>query len=216
MKISGKSILQRTGARASCATVILIPLLAWAGEDYQRHAHAAHQHMTPTEAKSGDYTLSVRSYTIPEVTLIDSHAQPVRLREALAAEGPVMVNFIFTSCTAICPVMSRIFSQVPGKLGAEAGRLRMISISIDPENDTPQELEAYAKNFSVNPRWQFLTGSVENIQVVQRAFDNYRGDKMNHEPLTFLRPAPEKAWVRIDGFASAAELVQEYQKVVLK
>ena len=49
---------------------------------------------------------------------------------------------------------------------------------------------------------------------MQLAFDSYRGDKMNHEPLTLMRPAPGKPWVRIDGFASPDELAREYRKVV--
>ena len=88
----------------------------------------------------------------------------------------------------------------------------MISISIDPENDTPQQLKAYAGKFDAGPRWQFLTGSVENVATVQRAFDTYNSDKMSHEPLTLLRSAPGKPWVRIDGFASPEDLAREYQQ----
>ena len=201
---------------AACAGALCMPHSAVAMEEHQHHAHAAHQHIHADEEKPGEYKLSVHSYAVPDVTLLDRKAQPVQLRDALAADGPVMVNFIFTSCTAICPVMSSIFSQVPAKLGPDAEKMRMISISIDPENDTPQELKAYAEKFKAGARWQFLTGSLENIQTVQRAFDNYRGDKMNHEPLTYLRSAPGKPWVRIDGFASADELVLEYRKIALK
>ena len=151
---------------------------------------------------------------MPDVTLVDAGARPVRLREALAADEPVMLNFIFTTCTAICPVMSRIFARVPQELGREAARVRLISISIDPEQDTPKQLRAYAERFGAGPRWQFLTGSAADIEAVERAFDAYRGDKMNHEPLTLLRPSPGRPWVRLDGFASPAELAREYERVV--
>ncbi len=103
---------------------------------------------------------------------------------------------------------------MPGKLGAQAGKLRMVSISIDPENDTPAKLKSYAKTYGANSRWTFLTGRVEDVKAVQLAFNSYRGDKMNHEPLTLLHPAPDKPWVRIDGFASSKDLVQEYHKVM--
>jgi protein SCO1/2 len=162
------------------------------------------------------YARSERRYDAPDVTLVDAAARPVRLRDALAGDGPVMLNFIFTTCTAICPVMSRIFAQVPGALGAGAGRLRMISISIDPEQDTPQRLRAYAERFGAGPSWQFLTGRLADVEAVERAFDAYRGDKMNHEPLTLLRPGPGRNWVRIDGFASPAQLAQEYARVVTR
>lgn len=162
------------------------------------------------------YVRSERTYQVPDVTLVDAGSRPVRLREALAADGPVMLNFIFTTCTAICPVMSRIFARVPQELGSEAGRLRLISISIDPEQDTPKQLRAYAERLGAGPAWQFLTGSAADIEAVERAFDAYRGDKMNHEPLTLLRPAPGRPWVRLDGFASPSELAREYERVVTR
>jgi protein SCO1/2 len=162
------------------------------------------------------YVRSERTYAVPDVTLVDEGARPVRLREALAGDEPVMLNFIFTTCTAICPVMSRIFARVPQELGAEAGRVRFVSISIDPEQDTPKRLHEYAARFGAGPRWRFLTGSVADVEAVERAFDAFRGDKMNHEPLTLLRPAPGRPWVRLDGFASAAELAREYERVALR
>ena len=177
-------------------------------------AHAGHKAAAAPEAAGGEYKRSVRDYSVPDVTLVDRDARPVRLREMLAADEPVMVNFIFTTCGAICPVMSKIFADVPKRLGTGAGALRMISISIDPENDTPQALKAYAGKFDAGPQWQFLTGSVKDIAAVQRAFDSYNDDKMSHEPLTLLRAAPGGPWVRIDGFASPGELVREYRKVV--
>ena len=57
---------------------------------------------------------------------------------------------------------------------------------------------------------------MENVATVQRAFDTYSSDKMSHEPLTLLRSAPGKPWVRIDGFASPEDLAREYQKVAQK
>lgn len=183
---------------------------------HQHLAHAEHQHAATPDTKPGGYARAVHSYAVPDVTLVDQNAKQVRLRELLAADEPVMMNFIFTTCTAICPVMTKIFSNVPQQLGTAAGKLRMISISIDPENDTPQQLKAYAGKFDAGPRWQFLTGSVESVATVQRAFDTYNSDKMRHEPLTLLRSAPGKPWVRIDGFASPEELAREYQKVAQK
>ena len=125
-----------------------------------------------------------------------------------------MLNFIFTTCGAICPVMSKIFSEVPEKLGADASKLRMISISIDPETDTPAQLKIYAKNYGAGARWKFLTGKVADIVTVQRAFDSYRGDKMSHTPVTLLRAAPGQPWRRIDGFVTPDELMQEYRQLL--
>jgi protein SCO1/2 len=161
---------------------------------------------------TNDYQRSVHAYSVPDVVLINADARPVRLRELLAGNDPIMLNFIFTTCNAICPVMVKVFSDVPPRLGVAAKNLRLISISIDPDNDTPLQLKSYAKNSGAGAQWTFLTGRLQDIRAVQLAFDSYRGDKMNHEPLTLMRHAAGKPWVRIDGFANPDELVREYQK----
>jgi protein SCO1/2 len=178
-------------------------------------AHNGMDHASPAPGASSEaYKISLKTYVVPDVILVDSEAKPINLRELLAAKEPVMVNFIFTTCAAICPVMTKVFSDVPAKLGGQAKHMRMISISLDPERDTPRELKAYAKSFQASDRWKFLTGSAQDIKTVLLAFDSYRGDKMNHEPLTLMRQAPGKSWQRLDGFASPDELVREYRKLL--
>ena len=179
--------------------------------DTNKHTHI---HPKPDASEADAYTRSVKAYVIPDVVLTDVNDRPVRLRELLTGTDPVMMNFIFTSCGAICPVMSKVFSEVPAILGSEAKSLRMISISIDPENDTPQRLKTYAKSFHAGERWKFLTGRIEDVKAVQLAFDNYRTDKMSHEPLTLMRGIAGKPWLRINGFASPEQLVREYRKVL--
>jgi protein SCO1 len=195
-------------ATTSCAFVACWQPSAALAHDASKHAVAS--------TGASHYSRSLRSYAIPEVVLTDADARPVPLRELLASNDPVMLNFIFTSCTTICPVLTKVFSDVPPLLGAEAERLRMVSISIDPENDTPAKLKAYARKFEAGERWSFLTGRVQDVIAVQRAFDTYGGDKMSHEPLTLLRSAPGKPWLRIDGFAKPDDLAGEYRKLVLK
>ena len=123
------------------------------------------------------------AYTVPDVKLVDADGAAVPLRSQLANQDkPVILNFIFTSCGAICPVMSATFAQVQAALGPERDAVRMVSISIDPEQDTPAALKTYAGKFGARPQWQMLTGSLDDSIAVQRAFDVYRGDKMGHQP----------------------------------
>jgi protein SCO1/2 len=155
-------------------------------------------------------------YDVPDVTLTGTNGEKVSLRSELD-KGPVMVNFIFTTCTTICPTLSATFAEVQDRLAAEGVKgVRLVSISIDPEHDTPDRLKRYAEKYGAGPDWRFLTGSLADSITVQRAFDAYRGDKMNHVPLTLMRVSPKSAWVRIDGFESAANLVSEYQREMSK
>jgi protein SCO1/2 len=173
------------------------------------HSHCA---AMAAAAASAGYKHSSQTYAaIPDVVLTDSEGSPVRVRELLAGGEPVMLNFIFTTCTTICPVMTKVFADVRAELGHEADNLRMVSVSIDPDNDTPARLKAYGQSYGADSRWTFLTGSVQDVADVQRAFAAYDSDKMNHQPLTLLRTAPGDQWLRIDGFATPDQLVSEYR-----
>ena len=172
--------------------------------------HAHHRHML----ESRGYSRSVHSYELPDLMLVDMDGQETRLLDELNRDQPVMLNFIFTTCTTICPVLSATFAQVQQKLGTDVDQVRMVSITIDPEHDTPERLHAYAARFGAGPQWRFLTGELEAIVAVQKAFDAYRGSKMSHEPLTFLRASADAPWIRIDGIASAAEVMAEYRQLV--
>ena len=170
--------------------------------------HAHHHHAMP--AGQDGYVRTLAAYAVPDVQLVDANGAGVSLRGELAdPDRPVILNFIFTTCSAVCPVMSATFSQVQAALGPQRDAVRMVSISIDPEQDTPAALKAYAGKYGAGPQWQMLTGSLDDSIAVQRAFDVYRGDKMNHQPATFLRAAPGHPWVRLDGFASAADILRE-------
>ena len=112
--------------------------------------------------------------------------------------------------------MSSTFSAVQERLGDDLDGVRMVSISIDPEHDTPQRLQDYAGRLQAGPQWRFLTGRPADVIAVQKAFDAYRGNKMRHEPVTYLRAAPGESWLRLDGLTSAEQLAQEYRRLTMQ
>jgi protein SCO1/2 len=171
--------------------------------------HAQHHH----EMMAGT-TRSTVDYTVPPVKLVRDDGRTVSLTDELNDGRPVVMNFIYTTCTSICPLSSQTFSQLQGKLATLRENVHMVSISIDPEQDTPARLSEYARKFRAGPGWQHYTGTLAASTEAQRAFDVYRGDKMSHTPVTLLRSAPGKPWVRIDGFATADNLLNELRNAV--
>lgn len=156
--------------------------------------------------------LEPHNYTIPPVTLIDMNGRRVQLTDVLNFRGPVFLQFIFTTCGTICPVMTAALEGVEKSLGPQAADVRMVSISIDPEVDTPARLRAFAKDFRTGPEWRLLTGTEAASIAVQKSFDAWWGNKMRHRPVTFLRPAGAKTWLRIEGLTSATALMQVYRR----
>ena len=167
------------------------------------------------ESEKPKYQRTVHEYAIPDVTLINQDGKKVRLKSFLRPTDKIIIlDFIFGTCTTICPVLSASFVNFQNKLGAEASKAQLVSISIDPEHDTPKVLKAYLKRYKAKSGWDFLTGSRENIDRVTSAFNAYTSDKMQHYPLTFVYSPVQDRWFRIDGLVATSELLDEYQKAL--
>ena len=184
-------ILGRLGAALTCATAVLLAV-----------------------ATAATVSRATVSYQTPAVRLVRADGQSVSLPQELDDGRPVLLNFIFTTCSSICPLTSRTLEEFQQKLGSEAAKVHMVSISIDPEQDTPARLTEYARKFHAGPEWQYYTGTVAASVAAQKAFDVYRGEKMSHTPVTLLRSTPGKPWLRIEGFITPDELVDDYQKLL--
>lgn len=195
------SLLCLTAVMAASASSVL------AGDMTDSAMHEHHQ-------SSGRVSLSTVDYVAPDVQLVRDDDKTVSLRAELDDGRPVIMNFIFTTCTSICPLSSQTFAEFARRLGEERGKVHLVSISIDPEQDTPERLRAYAQRFNAGPEWQHYTGTLAASRAAQRAFGVYREDKMGHAPVTFLRAAPGEPWRRIDGFATPDDLLREFHTLL--
>ncbi len=152
---------------------------------------------------------SMADYAVPDLSLVRDDGRRVSLKSEIDDGRPVVLAFIYTSCTTVCPVVSHVMADLQARLGDARDRVHLVSISIDPEYDTPARLHAYAQRFGAGPEWQHYTGTLEASREAQRAFGVYRGDKMDHTPAMLVRPLPDARWVRIDGFATPDQLLAE-------
>ena len=160
------------------------------------------------------YKRTVENYIVPDIMLVNQDGVKVNLRTLLSSKKVVMVDFIFTTCTTICPVLSAGFSNFQKRIGPESKDVHLVSISIDPENDTPKRIREYLKRYDAKPGWVFLTGTRKDIKKVLDAFDAYPIDKMYHSPLVLLHSSVANRWVRIYGLIGTSDLIAEYEKVL--
>jgi protein SCO1/2 len=209
------SMRMRHFVAAGLVGVSIVAAGALAGEPVMPAGDAAggaDAHSHRQASGSSDVRRSDAEYSIPDVRLVRDDGKSVALPAELDDGRPVILNFVYTSCTTICPMSSQVFEQFQEDLGSARESVHLVSISIDPEQDTPLRLRAYAKQFHAADGWNHYSGSLDSIVAVQRAFNAYRGDKMSHVPLTLLRAAPGQAWVRLDGFARAEDLLAEQKR----
>src|SRR5436190_23690164 len=106
----------------------------------------------------------------PEFTLTSQDGREAKLADF---HGKVVaVTFIFTRCADTCPVLTPMMSFVQDRLGADFGeKIAFISITVDPERDTPEVLKEYGEAFGANfAGWFFLTGSPPTVREVTRHY----------------------------------------------
>lgn len=177
----------------------------------QADPHAHHHHMMEAPLP---VTRTVANYAVPDIPLVRSDGVRVSFSKEVDDGRPVLLDFIYTTCATVCPVMSLTFAEVQKRLGGDAAKVKMVSVSIDPEEDTPARLAEYARRYQAGPQWTFYTGSADASVIAQRAFGVYRGDKMSHLPATFFRAAPGQPWVRLEGFATPDAVLGEVRTQV--
>jgi protein SCO1/2 len=164
------------------------------------------------EADTARYQRSLESLTIPDVVLVNQDGERIRFKALMESDKPVIVDFIYATCTTICPVLSAGFSNLQRKLGPASREIQLVSITIDPEHDTPSHMKAYLERYGAQPGWDFLTGSRRDIDRVMHAFDAYFRSKMDHQPLNFIRQPTSGKWVRLHGLFGSRDFIAECNK----
>lgn len=156
------------------------------------------------------YKKTIEEYDIPDVVLLNHEGEKVALKEYFATDKPVILDFVYGTCTTICPVLSVGFSYFQKKTLANGEEVQLVSFSIDPDNDTPEIMKEYLQRYNGQPGWDIFTGNRDDVISVLRSFDAFVANKMDHFPLTILRGPGEKKWVRLYGMLSASDLMKEY------
>ena len=161
------------------------------------------------EASEKKYPKGSESFLVPDVILTNQNGVKLRLRALLQTSKPVLLDFIYSSCTTTCPVLSAGYANVQNRFAPDSQKVQLISISIDPEKDTPQVMKDYLKRYHAQAGWEFLTGNADDIGKVLLAF---RANEMNDNFFTLVRAPLTDKWTRVLGRLNATELQEGYLK----
>lgn len=166
------------------------------------HAHHQQAATQPVAAQSASVTLA-------DTPLLDQDGRSLRFKSDVVGERIVIVDFIYTTCTTVCPVVSATLAQVQGQLGDRLGRdVALLSVTVDPLRDTPARLKDYGARIGSGPGWHWLTGAKPQVDDVLRAFGAYTPNFVDHPPLVLVGDAKTGQWLRFYGFPSAEQLVK--------
>lgn len=168
---------------------------------------AHHHHSDASDSKRPQIEQST-GLVIPDLELQDQEGQKVRFYSDLVKNKVVVINFIFTTCTTICPPLAATFSRIQSLTGGRSGtNFHLISISVDPVTDTPERLKAWAGKFNRKPGWTLVTGEKLNIDKLLRALGTGVTRKEEHSPLVLIGSDARGTWTRVNGISPAPRLI---------
>ena len=147
--------------------------------------------------------------------LVDQDGKRVDLYDDLMKDKIVVINSFFATCTGSCPMMAKTFQHVQEQLGDRLGRdVWLISLTVDPEVDTPEVLKKYAAQWNARPGWKFLTGSQEEVAAALKKIGQYVDDRETHKNLILVGNDRTGLWKKLFGLAKAADIQASVDSVV--
>jgi protein SCO1/2 len=150
-----------------------------------------------------------------DVTLINQNGQPMRLYSDLLKGKIVVINAFFTSCQGSCPVMAATFARIQDWLGDRLGKqVYLISLSVDPETDTPEKLKEYAERFKARPGWYFLTGTKENARQALHKLGQYVENRESHLNIFIIGNEPTGLWKKAFGLGKHEDILKIVESVL--
>jgi len=150
-----------------------------------------------------------------DVELIDQDGQKLHFYSDVLKNKVVIINAFFSTCTSVCPPMNRNLEKIQDALGDRLGRdAFLVSITVDPETDTPTRLKEYSRRFHARAGWTFLTGKKENVDWALYKLGQYVETKGDHSTIIIIGNEPKGLWKKALGLAKADELLRIVEDVI--
>lgn len=150
-----------------------------------------------------------------DVELINQDGQKLHFYSDVLKNKVVIVNAFFSTCTSVCPPMNRNLEKIQDALGDRLGKdVFLVSISVDPEHDTPSRLKEYSQRFHARPGWLFLTGKKENVDWALYKLGEYVETKNDHTTIVIIGNEPKGLWKKAFGLAKSDELIRIVDDVI--
>ena len=150
-----------------------------------------------------------------DVVLVNQNGEKMRFYSDLLQGKVVIINSFFATCAGSCLPLNRNLEKLQAGLGARMGKdVNIISISVDPEVDTPAQLKAYAKKLNAGPGWYFLTGNKETVDFALKKIGHFVDKKDDHLNIFIVANERTGLWKKAFGLAKSDELMKVVESVL--
>jgi len=169
----------------------------------------------PAAAPATNATESNAEKYFTDTLLVNQNGEKMRFYSDLMQGKTVIINTFFATCQGSCLPITRNLEKVQEALGDRLGKdARIISISVDPAVDTPNELKEFSKKFHARPGWYFLTGSKENVDFILKKLGQYVDEKNDHFNIVIIGNERTGLWKKAFGLAKSEELIKVVDSVL--
>lgn len=165
---------------------------------------------SPSPAPSPTPPADVSSFTsskIPNTRILDQNGRQLNFYSDLIKGKTVAINFIFTTCTTVCPPLTATLRRVQQTAAERGLDVKLVSVSVDPVVDTPERLRAFAEKFKVEQGWTFVTGDKGEIDSLLASLGASVADKNDHTPMILIGNDSVDYWTRAYGLSPPSRLI---------
>lgn len=176
--------------------------------DPHAHHRAMLEQAPPKAGTSADVKLHDQS-------LLTQDGERVKFASDIIGDRIVVMDFVYTTCTTVCPVLSAVFAQVQERLGDRLGQeVLLVSVSVDPTRDTPARLKAYAAKHQARDSWVWLTGEKPRVDQVLTGLGAYAPRFEDHPAMVLVGDGRSGSWVRFFGFPGPDQILAAVDQLV--
>ncbi len=203
------------------AAMLAVPLLVGgtaAETDPQHHhdagdPHAHHRAMLAKPQPGSGQSVDIR---LLDRELVNQNGEQMKFKSEIIADRIIVMDFVYTSCTTVCPVLSAVFTQLQDRLGERLGKeVSLVSVSVDPNTDTPQRLKAYAaKHKARDEGWIWLTGRKTSVDEILISLGAYTPNFEDHPSMVLVGDGRTGQWARFYGFPSPNQIMAKVDEFV--
>jgi protein SCO1 len=150
-----------------------------------------------------------------DVMLTNQDGKQLRLYTDILKGNVVIINSFYSTCNGVCRVTIPVFKKLQESLGERVGKdIRLVSITVDPDNDSPEVLRKYATGVGAKPGWDFLTGDKQTVDQVLYKFGLYTDAKEDHSNIFIIGNESTGLWKKVLGIAPPYEILRSVESVL--
>jgi protein SCO1 len=148
------------------------------------------------------------SRSVPDVPLVIQTGDHLRFNSQMVKGRIAIVTGFFTTCTSMCPITQETLAHVARLLGPRLGKeVVIVSLSVDPEHDTPERMKAWAEKFHIGPGWVLASGNKADVQTLLKSLGLYVDLPQRHQSALMVG-SESSGWVRISSWSAPEKLVK--------